>query len=593
MTKTINNLVLAASLIAVVCAGYARRWITDDALIIIRTLDQIAAGNGPTFNAAERVETNTSTLWQWYLYFAHVITRQSFESVMHISCYLFAMLAVFLAFKATADLAQKYFKGSTLILPFGVLAFYASPGSRDFITSGLEWSFATAWLAACWWLAIKFTLNQTRSWKVAFLVTAGLGWLVRPEFALYTVLFLFWYLICIYFRSGKKFIALIGDFAVALAIPAAYEIFRMGYYGNLVPQTAVVKTGTRERIKDGLLYISDFFYYYKAWLLIVLLVYLIGVIVFLVKITQLRLWRDATYKKILVFYALFLFGALIQTAYVVRNGGDFMHARMLILPLFVWILPLGFIPVPAAARKKHAAIATAMLIICAGTVTRFSGFETEYSESSWMRSAGDNTIALERGFYTHGGKDLRLTAEDYDGPVGTRVMDDSMRKCEGSNWKCAVIDVRDRNVKHESPQELYWRPNKPDAGDLFADLPPVLLVTNLGSVSNNQPLNVVIHDKYGLSDPIGGRTANLFANRVGHSKQTNIALALANSSLNIDSLEDGELRNQVIEYRRRLSTPEVQEFMATYQEPMSASRFLKNIRWALTKSRTFKFDQEL
>jgi arabinofuranosyltransferase len=39
-----------------------RRWMSDDGLIVLRTVRQILAGNGPVFNADERVESNTSTL---------------------------------------------------------------------------------------------------------------------------------------------------------------------------------------------------------------------------------------------------------------------------------------------------------------------------------------------------------------------------------------------------------------------------------------------------------------------------------------------------------------------------------------------------
>ena len=47
--------------------GWARRWISDDGLIVLRTVRNILAGNGPVFNVGERVEANTSTLWQYLI----------------------------------------------------------------------------------------------------------------------------------------------------------------------------------------------------------------------------------------------------------------------------------------------------------------------------------------------------------------------------------------------------------------------------------------------------------------------------------------------------------------------------------------------
>ena len=48
--------------------AWQRRWISDDGLIVLRTVRNLLAGNGPVFNAGERVEANTSTVWTYLLY---------------------------------------------------------------------------------------------------------------------------------------------------------------------------------------------------------------------------------------------------------------------------------------------------------------------------------------------------------------------------------------------------------------------------------------------------------------------------------------------------------------------------------------------
>src|SRR3954470_19214123 len=48
--------------------AWQRRWIADDGLIVLRTVRNLLAGNGPVFNAGERVESNTSTLWTYLNY---------------------------------------------------------------------------------------------------------------------------------------------------------------------------------------------------------------------------------------------------------------------------------------------------------------------------------------------------------------------------------------------------------------------------------------------------------------------------------------------------------------------------------------------
>ena len=48
--------------------AWQRRWIADDGLIVLRTVRNLMAGNGPVFNAGERVEANTSTVWTYLMY---------------------------------------------------------------------------------------------------------------------------------------------------------------------------------------------------------------------------------------------------------------------------------------------------------------------------------------------------------------------------------------------------------------------------------------------------------------------------------------------------------------------------------------------
>ena len=47
-------------------------------------------------------------------------------------------------------------------------------------------------------------------------------------------------------------------------------------------------------------------------------------------------------------------------------------------------------------------------------------------------------------------------------------------------------------------------------------------------------------------------------------------------------------RQLVRQARAALRTPEINELLATYREPMSAKRFVKNMGWALTKGRTME-----
>ena len=52
---------------------WQRRWIADDGLIVLRTVRNLLAGNGPVFNAGERVESNTSAAWTYLVYLGSVV----------------------------------------------------------------------------------------------------------------------------------------------------------------------------------------------------------------------------------------------------------------------------------------------------------------------------------------------------------------------------------------------------------------------------------------------------------------------------------------------------------------------------------------
>ena len=61
--------------------GFARRWISDDGLIVLRTVRNLEAGNGPVFNMGERVEANTSTLWQYLIFLVRWVSHANLEGI--------------------------------------------------------------------------------------------------------------------------------------------------------------------------------------------------------------------------------------------------------------------------------------------------------------------------------------------------------------------------------------------------------------------------------------------------------------------------------------------------------------------------------
>ena len=194
--ETVTRLSLWAS-VAVVSALWAwgiwqRRWIADDGLIVLRTVRNLLAGNGPVFNAGERVESNTSTAWTYLVYLGSLIGGPlRLEYVALALALILSVAGVAMAMLGTARLWAASLRGRrALILPAGALVYIAVPPARDFATSGLENGLVTAWLGGLWWMMVAWSQQPRHPGRggpfftAALAFVAGLSVLVRPELAL-------------------------------------------------------------------------------------------------------------------------------------------------------------------------------------------------------------------------------------------------------------------------------------------------------------------------------------------------------------------------------------------------------------------------
>ncbi|MBZ0237041.1 MAG: hypothetical protein K8M05_32225, partial [Deltaproteobacteria bacterium] len=159
---------------------WSRRWLSDDGLIVVRVVRQILGGNGPVFNAHERVEASTSVLWTWLLAAAGALTGRSVTRLAVELGALCALLAVIVAM----DTARRWHRarGSTAaLLPAAILLPLAIPPFWDFATSGLEMGLCMLWLAMSWRLLLALDGDARPARLRVTALVLGLGPLVRPE----------------------------------------------------------------------------------------------------------------------------------------------------------------------------------------------------------------------------------------------------------------------------------------------------------------------------------------------------------------------------------------------------------------------------
>ena len=530
--------------------GFARRWISDDGLIVLRTVRNLEAGNGPVFNMGERVEANTSTLWQYLIFLVRWVTHANLEGIAIYLGLILAVVAMVVGTGASASMR------SGAVLPAGALVYLALPPARDFFTSGLEWGLCIFYLAVLWSLLLRWSRparhssSNTDAYWLAF--WAGLSWLVRPELALYGGLI--GVLLLVSHRSWKIL-------AAAVPLPLAYETFRMGYYGLLTPHTAVAKSAAGSEWDKGFTYLADFAGPY--WLFLPLIMLAIA-----------GLWkadlRPTAVRSTATGVYLFAGAALIHTLYVLRVGGDFMHGRMLLLPLFAFLLPIFVVSVRTWIASVLCAV-WALVIVLRGHPVDRSIYEDEIS------------IVDERDFWTYATQrqEPPMRAQDF---LGAKFMEDYQK---GIDELKAGDAMTFRFIKGEDKSSWMATP----ADSLRTD-PPTVYLLNLGLSSMNAPLDIRVLDDIGLSNPLAARQPRIVEGRIGHDKSLEMSWQVADSAADIDETPPWIDKYEATKARAALADADFQKLFATYREPLTWDRFWKNIKFSLTDGRTLAFSSD-
>lgn len=619
-------------------AGWQRRWISDDGLIVLRTVRNLQAGNGPVFNAGERVETNTSMLWQYSIYLFAEITGGRLETVSLWIALILTGLAVLIGLLATGLF---YRSRSLIFVPLGMVVYLAIPAARDFATSGLEWGLSIFWLAVLWLLLALWIregapasyrgVPRSRHARVSeprFLALygvafwAGVSWLVRPELALYggiTGL-----VILIAARSWAQRAMIL---AVALPAPLAYQIFRMGYYGAIVPQTAVAKSANEALWGRGWDYVGDFVNPYGLWWVVGVLALVTAASVWFGLRAQSVVFSDATLaspphlQRPATAITILVVCALLHFIYVIRVGGDFMHGRMLLIPLFAILLPVSLVPLVdlrGSSMVIQPLAVGAGFLFCLGWAIYVIYHPVTFSPDG-VKSSDDLHVVDERTFWMHATKTSPeqppLYATDYlnmglmngfaeANEECTKQREADPTSAEARQCSGALLSIG--NIG--SSNEFNWitvssvglnmaeQPVVPGPAQGFQDLqyhPMTVSFMNLGMTGMVAPLDTRVVDPMGLANPLAARMPQIENGRPGHDKYLPLEWQMADSSVSIPALPRYVDKQEVAEIRPILYTEDFVELFHVYREPMSMGRFWENLKYSLTTSRSLKFSDDL
>jgi arabinofuranosyltransferase len=505
------------AVVAFLAAGWSRRWTSDDAFINFRVIKQIEAGHGPVYNAGERVEVATSTLWLAILTVVDVFTPIRLEWAAVLTQLALGAAGVAFGMAGAVRLARlrrpdpRPDVAGGPIVPLGAAAYLAVAATWDYATGGLENSLGLAWLGGTFW-AVTVLVDRSaagdpgRRRLLATALLVGLGVLVRPDFVVYSAGFALPVAV-VAWRHGRAR-CLVGVAAAAGALPLVVQVFRMGYYAQLVPNTLHTKESGMAWWGQGWRYLADLFTTYglvvpvagaAAWLALAWL----GPVDRSGPTGRRRDWR------------LVVGGvegaAVLHALGVVRVGGDYMHGRLLLAAWFALLLPVLAVPLGDLRPRCHAAIAVAI--------------------GAWALAAALWSRPVE-------GTLFNATAVGRAPPGALRNV--------GASPPLGIIDMRSIAVSdsHEVRHPVEWDDYEfahasggAERGDRRQYLPGVFVAGwglayptaphidamvvpgyTLGARGYAEDLDVWVYDRLGLADPVVARAELVERGTAGHEK---------------------------------------------------------------------------
>ena len=555
-----SALLLAFPAALLLVMGFHRRWTSDDSFIDFRVVQQLLAGHGPVYNVGERVEAFTSPLWlllltAWTRLLGHVEVGAVAMGL------LFTIVGVAAAQAGAARLAADR-RG--LPLPLGMAIYAVVPGAWDFATSGLESGLVIAWLGAAYWLVAgraraaddgrrgRVAARSARGRALAG-VFLGLGPLVRPDMAGFSAGFLVAYLSPALLAPcpARRLRAAPAVLVPAAALPVAYELFRMGYYAALVPNTALAKEAGLPYWAAGGAYFGDFFETYTLWVpLAVALTWWAALF--------LAAWdRRRTARMAALLAPVLLAG--VHIVYTMRVGGDFMHARFLLPGLFCLLLPVAVVRLPRSAPP--AALAGLAVVVGWCLVCGL------WLHLPYPNAIGPYGIADERGFY--------VTAARMPNPItiGDHQADAKVQD---------ALRLR-QLVRERAPARFIFQedPNQP-AVPLAPSVPPsvraVWVAEAIGQRGYLAGPEIRIVDRHGLTDPLAGRLLESpRGGRIGHEKDLPPEWVFARLAAPQAALPDPA---GVAAARQALRCGDLPVLLAAVTEPLTWQRFSANLALA-------------
>lgn len=498
----------AAAPLYLALRAYQQRWTSDDGFINYRVVEQILAGNGPVFNAGQRVEAITSVAWVWLLALVHWLVG---GLSLPIEGALLSGASMVVGVSLTMWAAHVYWSyrvPGRRTWPLGAVALVLYPALWDFSTSGLEDGLSVLWiglslLAVAKAYAGSLGRRKSGSLQWRWFILIGFGPLVRPDFTLVSAALL----AAVYVIEHERLRSFVGHVILAFALSAGYEVFRMAYYASLVPNTAIAKEWAMSYYSAGVPYVLTGL---SSQYIMVPIVLGIGLVV---------AWATTTHTIVrdLAFPVAAWAAGAADLLYEVKVGGDFMLDRMVLIGIVLLLAPVAVAPLPVARlmRRPMGVLLSALAIAWAGVAGIALDSTSHIMVGGFYKGTGQ--VANERAFWSgFVGVADPLTARDWaSAGRSTGYCEGNFLRTEAQHHLGGAYDFTGQSGTCASIHSV----------QVFTELPAwrhqvVALAGSVGIIGYEAGPGVTVVDYLGLASPYVAHVSLALPRRgrVGHEK---------------------------------------------------------------------------
>jgi arabinofuranosyltransferase len=319
------------------------------------------------------------------------------------------------------------------------------------------------------------------------------------------------------------------------------------YYGALEPNTAFAKEAGKSSWRRGKWYLADFISPYRLWLLMILAAAVL--VVFVV--------RAVSTSRILLLTP--VVAGIAHAFFVVRGGGDHMHARLLLPALFAILLPIAVLP------RSVQTLAPAVLALAWVAIPVFSGGPP-------YDGVGPHEIANERSAWVHDIDDHPVTVSDFLksdtwllGATGAQAAADA----RGGAHELRIFDLAGGGGRLPLAASAPYR--------------EVLAVSSIGMAGVAAGTDVYVADRLSLADPIGARIELHKRGKPGHEKVLPMSWFIARF-VDPETAVPVEIATarEIDAARQALGCPEVHDLLQRARSPLDPGQAVHNAISAFT-----------